>query len=251
MQLPSPSPFTSTTATIITWLPILVNVVLALLVIWYTLETRWLRKQNQEQLELLKQQGIKSLAPFILPSIINYSTKLKQWVDASPIIDKEYLERELQREEFKQGVKYLGNAENLTDNLALNVQLYVFEAESQTFLKGLQDSAFMRRDSPQPRKMFIDEWSKSLEFVTTPTETKVEIEDKPFSGDVLKRNLSERYAPHQEWLMNEIMRDVTSSFILAVYTDVEGNPYFVRRRFHVDEHDFIAHHAAIRIGPPI
>src|SRR2546421_18876 len=99
MQLPSPSPSSSTINTLSLWIPMVVNATLAALVVWYTLETRWLRQQNQEQLDLLKQQGIKSLAPFILPSLINFSTRLKEWLDDSPLIEKEYVERELKRTE--------------------------------------------------------------------------------------------------------------------------------------------------------
>src|SRR5947209_8254129 len=98
-----------TISTLALWLPIIVNVALAAIVIWYTLETRWLRKQNHEQLDLLKQQGIKSLAPFILPSIVNFSTKLREYIRDSPLIDKDWFEKELRNTQFKQGVKYLGS----------------------------------------------------------------------------------------------------------------------------------------------
>jgi hypothetical protein len=233
---------------LVVWLPIIVNAILAVIVCWYTLETRWLRKQSQAQLDLLKQQGIKSLAPFILPSVVNSATKLREFKKDHPIIQDDFAEEEVRRQ-LGQGVKYSGSIENLTDNLALNVRLYVFESESRTFLKGSQACPFLQRDTSQPRHMRIDEVQKSIEFIPKPSGVKIDIKDKPFSSDLLKGEFESDYAPNDKWLMGEIMSDTRTSFILAIYTDVEGNPYIIRRRFAVDEKDLITHGPAVRVAP--
>ncbi|HSS21505.1 MAG TPA: hypothetical protein VLL54_15635 [Pyrinomonadaceae bacterium] len=236
---------------LVEWLPIIVNAILAGIVLWYTLETMWLRKQNQAQLELLKQQGVKSLAPFILPSVSNFTTRLISFADENPIfnLDKTVAEQTLRQWEYKAGVKYIGTLESLTDALALNVRLYVFESKSGTFLKGTQGCPFLQRENPVPTQMRIDEAQKALEFIPKPSGVKIEIRDDPFSSELLMRELERDYSPNEKLLMREVMSDTRSSFILATYTDVEGNPYLIRRRFTLDEKDLIRLGPAVRVGP--
>lgn len=233
----------------LTVIAICVNVALAVIAWIYTRETRRLREQNQDQLDLLKQQGIKSLAPFILPSVINLATKMRELKKSSPIIqDGKFVEDEARRQ-LGQGVKYSGTVENLTDNLALNVRMYVFESESGTFLKGSYGCPFLHRPSPQPVQMKIDAGQNAIEFIPKPSEVKIELKDKPFASDLLKAEFENDYSPNDQWLMREIMSDTSVSFILAIYTDVEGNPYVVRRRFDVDGQNIITHGPAVRVGP--
>ncbi len=51
------------------WIIILVQLLLAAAAIWYTIETRRLRFQNQDQMKLLKEQTRLSLAPYLVPDL--------------------------------------------------------------------------------------------------------------------------------------------------------------------------------------
>src|SRR5438552_2098379 len=128
------------------WLPIIVNAVLAGFVLWYTLETRWLRRQNQEQLEFLKRQVRQSIAPFVIPSLKNLPTMLSLMNEREgPADAKSDFEKNLRKEYGR--LRYLSSVANLTDNLALNIHVYAFEHKSLIFFPSSEGRTFLSKTS--------------------------------------------------------------------------------------------------------
>ena len=53
---------------------LLVQVILAITAIWYSYETRQVRRQNQQQLEFLIKQNNISISPFLIPTAKDSTT---------------------------------------------------------------------------------------------------------------------------------------------------------------------------------
>lgn len=96
---------------------IAVNAALAVIALVYTIETRKLRKQNQSQLDLLRKQAKRAIAPYLLGAVARVPAP-------------------------KAGFVCL--VENLTKNLALNVLVFTFDHVSQELRSSRSGREFLK-----------------------------------------------------------------------------------------------------------
>ena len=96
---------------------IAVNAALAVIALVYTIETRKLRKQNQSQLDLLRKQAKRAIAPYLLGAAARVPAP-------------------------KAGFVCL--VENLTKNLALNVLVFTFDHVSQELRSSRSGREFLK-----------------------------------------------------------------------------------------------------------
>jgi hypothetical protein len=96
---------------------IVVNVVLAIIALVYTIETRKLRQQNQSQLDLLRKQTRRAIAPYLLGAVSRVVTP---------------------------NASFICLVENLTENLAVNVFVITFDHLSQQFRSSKGGKEFVK-----------------------------------------------------------------------------------------------------------
>jgi hypothetical protein len=98
-------------------LGIVVNVVLAVIALVYTIETRKLRQQNQSQLDLLRKQARRAIAPYLLGAVTRVALPK---------------------------VGFICLVENLTENLAVNVFVITFDHVSRQFRSSKGGREFVK-----------------------------------------------------------------------------------------------------------
>jgi hypothetical protein len=198
------------------WLSITVNGTLALIALWYTLETRKLRIQNQVQLELLAKQARLSLAPYLHVSLLNLESTLLIFGDEGKIPKTEDEKLKLTnalRERFsKPNLKFICKISNKSTKLATTIRVYVFDCKARTFFRSA--------------------WGRT---VLSEKETDdLEISNDAVSLDVIKQELQDKYGESNNFFNQQLTTDCPSSYTIVFYKDIEGNPYAVKREYEID-----------------
>ena len=168
------------------FVPIFLNIILALTTIFYLAETRSTRKAITNQLDVARRQHFVTTAPFIFASSL----------------------------EIKEGSNELKiKMTNPSEKLARDVKYIIFEASKKTFR------------APDKSNVVIKPGTDST--VTVPAEpfTKAEVENK----------LKKFYDLQQ--IEKDILSEGRVSYVLLVYTDVEGSVYTVKANFTQNEED--------------
>ncbi len=200
---------------------IISQISLALIAVWYTIETRKLRVQNQHQLKLLTKQVTLSLAPYIHVSLFNFKTAL-QTLNEEGEIPGEQTERDQfvngLRTRFAQpNAKFISKISNQTTKLAIGVRVYVFDCHSKTF--------------------FRSEWGRTV----LPEKDSIDLEilGDAVSLEIVRQELKTKYSESNPLFERHLTTEGTSSYIMVLFKDIEGNSYVVRREFEIDGNGII------------
>lgn len=224
------------------WLPItsaVVNVALLVVVFWYTRETSRLRQQNQDQLEVLKGQVRLSIAPYVLPTLLNLATSLHDVANVDEEEDADV------RKKFEANCREKFDTEsgktrvfcaltNLTNSLALNVTVYMFDHRSQDFFGTASASGLS----------FLSRYSASNKL------TELEMSEASLRAEQLAEQLRLFFPASHESFLNELMSKQGSSFVAALYIDQDDNPYLTRRAFEGDRNSVIRQTAIEHVRLP-
>ena len=196
------------------WISVLVNAALAVIALWYTVETRRLRLQNQNQLKLLTKQGMLSLVPYLHVTLCNLATALALYEEEGKLPTdankRAQFVGEIKRRFSEPGVKFICRINNETTKLATAIRVCVFESQSKTFLRS--------------------EWGRTV----LPEKDSIELEISPdaVSREVMTGELRNRYGPTTtEFFEKQLSTDHTLSYVIVFFRDIGGNPYAVRREF--------------------
>jgi len=199
------------------WLGICVQVVLAVAAIWYSLETRCVRKQNEGMLELLSEEARISVAPDLITGIRAYDETWESELKSLIINDTSLTNR--QREESLSGLEtykdiliFVGKVANISDNIAHNVNLYVYDVEHKSFLGSWSGKELMEGGAEE--KFFVVKPYLFLEEI--------------------KDDLTSSYGGKCEFIFKQLAMG-NQSYVLTVYTDVAGRVYASKRLFKIEE----------------
>lgn len=200
---------------------ITINGLLALIALWYTIETRKLRLQNQAQLNLLAKQVRAPLAPYLHVNLLDEKTALHIF-EEDGAIPKEDSERQkflngIHKRFSNPGVKFICRIDNKSDKLAVDMRVYVFEGESGMFLRSA--------------------WGRTiLEGKAT---EELDIFQAAVPLDVIKEEMLEKYGEVNEFFSRHLDATCKHSYVVVFFKDIEGGPYVVRREFEKDKEGII------------
>lgn len=200
-----------------TELAIIVNGLLAVIALWYTVETRKLRLQNQEQLSLLMKQVRLSVAPYIHVTLLNFQTALELLREEGKVPTEEPARNRFEeglREKFSQPkVKFISKISNKSSKLALHLRVYVFDCRSKTF--------------------FRSDWGRTV--LAEHESIEMEILSEGVSLEVIRKEMEAKYGEPNDLFHRSLNADCQASYILAFFKDIEGSSYVVKREFDINK----------------
>ena len=203
------------------WLMILVQLVLAGAAIWYTFETRRLRQENQEQLKLLKEQTRLSLAPFLVPGLIDVDLALaKQKVLDSKEIP-EPKKREMLANIASASIKFMCAIDNPSSKIGHHVNLWVYDSRTRSFLSG------------DFGKEWIAEKGRELIQVSAPY----------FNTAEVSQQIREQYGSDVDFIF-PLLTTEDVSYLVLLFRDIEGRLYAVKRGFQVEGQSNFGHYSS-------
>jgi hypothetical protein len=198
------------------WIAIFVNGALAVIALWYTIETRRLRLQNQDQLKLLSKQAMLSLVPYVHVSLYNLDTALELYEEEGKLpgsqTEKARFVDKIRRRFSQPGVRFICKISNETTKLATGVRVYVFDCQSKTF--------------------FRSEWGRTV--LAEKESIELEISQDAVSLEVVTEELRSKYGSAIDPFEQHLITDHTSSYTIVFFRDVGGNAYVVRREFEIN-----------------
>lgn len=202
----------------IIFFPMLVQLLLAGAAIWYAIETRKLRMQNQLQIDISKKQHFLTVAPFLLIGLIS-KTKFQAEFEAHP----EKFVKEPSEEEFKKKTDrikhdiaegsefFFCNINNPTSKIARDAEVIVYNSNNRNFLLG------------QYGRAVIEEKQTEIIFVA----------GNPMSHQEVITAKIQAY-PGIDKSKEPLFNYSDISYAIVLYRDIEGSNYAVKRPFVID-----------------
>ncbi len=188
---------------------LVVQALLAVFALWYTIETRALRLQASAQLKLIGRQHLLAVAPFLMVSVTTKS-ELVQSIEAQQ--DSPEKAERLESANALPQETFVCAVENPTSRIALHAEGVIYVAESKHFLEGekglacigeKEDYEIWFGEDPLTQKEVVDSTTASF-----PNATKID-------GDLLDH--------------------ADESYSVIFFKDIEESVYCVKRAFYTDE----------------
>lgn len=196
--------------------PIFVQLVLAVAAIWYSLETRSVRKQNDKMVNLEREQLRLSIVPDLLLGIMEFSVEVKPILIEEILTDETIDEQEKRRrlEMLEEAdVKFVALTRNLTPTVAAHhVNAYVFDAEHRSFL--------------------VCDFGK--EVVEGDTKEMFQISGPFMSLKEIQETMTFQYGSRCEFIFQQLQME-KDSYVLVVFKDLGGRIYAVTRMFRITQ----------------
>jgi len=181
--------------------------------LWYTWETRNLRKQAEAQLSEIRKQFQLSNVPSLFPSVIHKDT-VKELIMEEKIKQTTGKIR-YSKEELAEVLKYYVVLENVADKIAYDVRLYVFDSDTKSYLKSAQSKAFIRAKDEESITLF-------------------EEKDNFIDEEQLTKEVTEVYGLNL-FSIKKYIESKKFSILLLFFKDIQGNAYLRTRTFVYDE----------------
>lgn len=203
----------------------IIQIILGGIIIWYTLETHLLRKQNfkqiedgekyhREQIEVLERQLRLGISPYIYPTIIPLSLVPPQNSLPKPLADQY---RFWSKWIINRGCHFhaIIEVKNISNNLAVDISGCLYDHHQKRILI-----------SPV-----------TLPFLRSGESGYLAIMDKPFSKDYLDGAGNIYYGFNSFSSLMDSGESEPASFVAIVFCDHEDNTYVVKQFFDpTDEH---------------
>lgn len=110
--------------------------------IWYSWETRGMRKVAVSQMKLLKEQIQLSITPDIFPNLIPPKLVAESIMNGK--IKMETGETYKTKEELAEGLKYYVQLENAGNAVGYNANLYIYIYASKNYIRSAMSRAFVK-----------------------------------------------------------------------------------------------------------
>jgi len=182
------------------WVSLGIQFFLAIAAILYTIETRRMRLQNEEQMRMLRAQTRRSIAPYLVPSITDVTAERNQ-VE----VNKDFLR--------KVGLKFICEVKNLSYRIAINCSVWVYDKRERKFLGSCHG------------RHYIDK--KGTEYFL--------IAEPYLSRDKVLALVKEYYGEEAVSKIAKYIKDEDSSYILLLFQDLEDCVYCFQRQFEIDD----------------
>jgi hypothetical protein len=197
-----------------------IQVTLALVGVWYGVETRKARLHGQAQLELLRKQATGDQFPFLTPAVhvVKWDDGKKQLLSANaqvyfPIPTRDSFSGPPTK------VEYVVQVFNQTKNLAQKIRCIIYDGEKHKFLTSPRSKEFIAGDS------------SSFFYFGKDLSSKQEIAE----------HLESRYKDYDADFNKAIVTG-DECYVLITYLDMDGTPYWIRRTMVKDNDGSIVHH---------
>lgn len=185
-----------------------IQATLAGVALWYTIETRKLRKHSESQLALSAQQARLAIAPFLVPGLqaSGPDAVAKKATETAKLTEEE-------RAEFIKSVRegnlrFVASAYNPSSKVASNVQIFIFDPNTKSFLEGDQGKAW------------VEEKGHEIFTISAPY----------FTHDQIKTKMIGHFGDYISHLLAKI--DIEEvGYMALVYQDIEQRVYLVKRHF--------------------
>lgn len=185
--------------------------ILAVVGLWYTIETRKLRLQSENQSKTAIRQKRLSIAPYLVVGVMHPESFIDEDEDNEDK-RKEFiakLEESRKNDEFL----YLATISNPTEKIAIQTNVYIFDNNKKSYLTGdIGHQVISAKDN--------EAMPVSKPYMTEEEVRKVINKDYDLSNEF---NMA----------LKAIEKD--SSVIYLLYKDIEGYPYLVVRPFDIDD----------------
>lgn len=199
------------------WIAIIVQLALASVAIWYTIETRKLRIQNEAQMKLLREQTRLSLTPYLVPGIADVDLALlrKNIAEDKSLTEDQRKEKLSKLDEAK--IKFVCNVHNPTSKTPHHVNVYIYDSRTRSFLEG------------DYGKEWIAEKGSELFQVS-----------EPYLGrDEVVESIRKQYGDGTDFIFRQLSAG-DQSYIAIIFRDLEGRLYMAKREFMISDGE--AHH---------
>lgn len=200
------------------WLLIVVQLLLAGAAVWYAIETRRLRIQNSAQMDLLKNQTRLSVAPYLIPGLVDID--LAVW--KQQIVDNDELSEEKKQEALTKiadaDIKFVCAVNNPTSKTPHHINIWIYDERTRSFL----ESDF--------GKEWIAEKDSELFQVSEPR----------FAKDEVEQRIQEQYGEASAFMFRHLEVG-DNSYVALVFRDMEGRIYLAKRYFVISKNNKIHH----------
>lgn len=188
--------------------------------LWYSYETRELRKQNLKEIHVLMNQGRLALAPFLVPGAQKVSAdKLVEMIQADEEADEEEKEKRIESARNEE-VFFAVQIDNPTaDKVGCHIEPYIYDPSTKSFL------------IPDHGKEWISPKETEFVQVTGPYVTKVQIE----------KAVRKTFGNVVEPLLEELDMPDDLGYIALFFQDVEGTLYLSKRTFRLKDGQILHH----------
>jgi hypothetical protein len=196
-------------------LSIVVQSILAIAAIWYTWETRKVRLQNQYLLNITTRQHLITVAPYLLIGVVPKS-RFQADVESHPekfIHEASQEEYDKKFQELRKQISgspdfYFCTINNPTSKLARDVEVVLYNSENKNFLMG------------QEGKAIIAEKGTEILWVSGSAKSQQEVIDIKIDA-----------FPELTRVHKELFEYSDVSYAVALFRDIEGSAYAVKRRY--------------------
>lgn len=198
---------------------LVVQIFLAVFALWYTVETRSLRRHSMKQLAVLQRQHIVAVAPFLLIGLLPKTELIEKLesapekvLDAPPDQIQDMANKEIQRLRTHDGNLYFCNVSNPTSKIALQVDAFVYDSTTKNFATS----------------------SSSIAVIAEKDDAQLIVGVGPLSKQEVIEAASEEY-PEISKRAGELLDYQNRSYLLVLFRDIEQGAYAIKREYEVDE----------------
>jgi len=197
----------------------LLTAILAGIGIWYTIETRNLRIAAEVEIEEYKKQFHLSVMPDLYPAVISPS-KVSELVMEGKIFQS-FGKVRYAKEQLSKVLKYYVTVENIGDRAAYDAFVYIYTADTKSYMKAPTYKVFVRRGKVEAISFFDES--------TNYTNEKEILED-----------VKENFEIEISKIANYIKLPEKNCLFLF-YKDIQNNVYLRVRQFAIDKHKSVVH----------
>lgn len=197
---------------------IVVQIVLAVAAFWYAWETRRMRLQNAEQMDLLRRQARLTVAPFLLVGMLPTDPRmLREHVEQEGSMDEEKRGAALKLIEAlgegiaKEKLRFIAAVHNPTQKVALQANAYVYDHQHKSYLEGYVGK----------------------EVLAAASKETIPIGEPYYDRKGIIQAIQRDYGPDSSFALRWLEPGDTS-FLAFFFRDLEGRLYLIRREFGID-----------------
>ncbi|MDS4026801.1 MAG: hypothetical protein RKO25_07445 [Candidatus Contendobacter sp.] len=199
-------------------LGLIIQVLLAIFALWYTIETRNLRRHSMKQLAVLQRQHLVAVSPFLLVGLRPKAELVKELeTEPAKVLNvsadqvEETAKRELSRLRAHDGNLYFCNISNPTSKIALQVDAFVYDSSTKNFTTS----------------------GSTIVVVAEKEDQQLVVGAGPLSQQEAIDAAQSEY-PELGSKAAELLNYNSRSYLLVLFRDIEQAGYAIKREFEMD-----------------
>jgi hypothetical protein len=211
------------------WLTIaglVVQALLAIFALWYTIETRQLRKHSVLQLAVLHRQHLLAVSPYLTVGLFGKKEIIRD-LETNPkevlsIEDPEELKKqakaELEKLKSAESEFFLCSLSNPTSKLALSVEAFVYNQKSKNFVESVNGASVIEEKG----------------------DANIHVAGDSLSQEEAIAKARQTYGDFTE-IDKNLFNHSADSYVIVFFRDIENGVYAIKREFFLDDENVIQH----------